>query len=133
MAGPSIPSAAQSMSKVVEVIHEVAQSELPRGTQIGVVIQPPPDLVVKMNNIEITAKDIYISRYLMPNYTRHVVGQTSDAAGGSGDAEYESHHHPIDNDETWTDTLKVGTLVEVTPVYGQDEQLYVIENSVVKL
>lgn len=122
MAG--IPSASQSAAAIVDVMHRVVQGDLPRGAQVGIVVSPPPSLVVKMNNIEITAKDVYCSRYLLPGYTRHMVGQTDNRGGGSGDAAYESHNHPIDNDETWTDTLKPGTLVLLIPIYGQNEQLY---------
>lgn len=131
MAG--IPSASQSAAAIVDVMHSVVQGDLPRGAQVGIVVSPPPSLVVKMNNIEITAKDVYCSRYLLPGYTRYMVGQTSDRAGGSGDAAYESHNHPIDNDETWTDTLKPGTLVLLIPIYGQNEQLYWLADSGVKL
>lgn len=131
MAG--IPSASQSAAAIVDVMHSVVQGDLPRGAQVGIVVSSPPLLVVKMNNIEITAKDVYCSRYLLPGYTRHMVGQTSDRAGGSGDAAYESHNHPIDNDETWTDTLKPGTLVLLIPIYGQNEQLYWLADSGVKL
>lgn len=131
MAG--IPSASQSAAAIVDVMHSVVQGNLPRGAQVGIVVSSPPSLVVKMNNIEITAKDVYCSRYLLPGYTRHMVGQTSDRAGGSGDAAYESHNHPIDNDETWTDTLKPGTLVLLIPIYGQNEQLYWLADSGVKL
>lgn len=131
MAG--IPSASQSAAAIVDVMHSVVQGDLPRGAQVGIVVSPPPSLVVKMNNIEITAKDVYCSRYLLSGYTRHMVGQTSDRAGGSGDAAYESHNHPIDNDETWTDTLKPGTLVLLIPIYGQNEQLYWLADSGVKL
>nr|DAU67942.1 MAG TPA: Protein of unknown function (DUF2577) [Caudoviricetes sp.] len=128
-----IPSASQSASAIVDIMHTVAQAELPRGAQVGIVEAPPPDIVVRMNNIPLTKKDLYISRYLMPDYTRHMVGQTSNRAGGSGDAAYESHNHPIDNDETWTDTLKPGTLVLLIPIYGQNEQLYWLSDSGVKL
>lgn len=131
MAG--IPSASQSAAAIVDVMHSVVQGDLPRGAQVGIVVSPPPSLVVKMNNIEITAKDVYCSRYLLPGYTRHMVGQTDNRAGGSGDAAYESHSHPIDNDETWTDTLKPGTLVLLIPIYGQNEQMYWLADSGVKL
>lgn len=131
MAG--VPSASQSAAAIVDVMHSVVQGDLPRGAQVGIVVSPPPSLVVKMNNIEITAKDVYCSRYLLPGYTRHMFGQTSNRGGGSGDAAYESHNHPIDNDETWTDTLKPGTLVLLIPIYGQDEQLYWLADSGVKL
>lgn len=128
-----VPAAIHSMAKVVQTMHEAAKSELPRGAQIGIVTQAPPDIIVMMNNIPLEAKDLYISRYLLPGYTRHMTGETSDAAGGSGDAEYASHRHPIDNDETWTDTLKPGTWVLIIPIYGQDEQLYWVCDSGVKL
>lgn len=133
MGNQQIPSASKSMANVVEVMHGIAQSEQPRGAQVGIVVTPPPNLVVKMNNIDITSKDLYCSRYLLPGYTRHVVGETSNRGGGSGDAAYESHNHPIDNDETWTDTLKPGTLVLLIPIYGQNEQLYWLTDSGVKL
>lgn len=121
------------MARVVDTMHDIAQSELPRGAQVGIVETPHPNLVIKMNNIEITSKNVYCSRYLLPGYTRHMVGETSNRAGGSGEDAYESHNHPIDNDETWTDTLKPGTLVLLIPIYGQNEQLYWLADSGVKL
>ncbi|MGN8759325.1 DUF2577 family protein [Acidaminococcus fermentans] len=128
-----IPSAAQSMAQVVDVMHGIAVGAQPMGTQVGIVVTPPPSLTVRMNNILLESKDLYISRYLLPNYTRHVVGETSYKGGGSGMPAYESHNHPIDNDETWTDTLQPGTLVAVIPVGGQENQLYIIADSLVKL
>lgn len=128
-----IPSAAQSMAKVVDVMHRVANGARPMGVQIGIVVTPPPAITVQMNNILLDTKDLYISRYLLPGYTRHMVGETSNRGGGSGMPAYESHNHPIDNDETWTDTLKPGTLVSVIPVGGQADQLYIIADSLVKL
>lgn len=128
-----VPAAIQSMAKVVQTMHRVSKSELPRGAQVGIVTQAPPDIIVMMNNIPLEAKDLYISRYLLPGYTRHVVGETDYRSGGSGDAEYENHNHPVDNDETWTDTLQPGTLVLIIPIYGQNEQLYWLCDSGVKL
>lgn len=133
MADDNIPSAQQSMAKVVDIMHGIAQGEKPLGIQIGIVLTAPPNLTVRLNDIILDNKDLYISRYLLPNYTRHVVGETSYRGGGGGYAEYESHNHPVDNDETWTDTLKPGTLVSVIPVHGQSGQLYIIADSVVKL
>lgn len=133
MDSSQIPSASQSMARVVDTMHDIAQSELPRGAQVGIVETQPPNLVITMNNIEITSKNVYCSRYLLPGYTRHMVGETSNRAGGSGEAAYENHNHPIDNDETWIDTLKPGTLVLLIPIYGQNEQLYWLADSGVKL
>lgn len=126
-----IPHAEQSAVSIVETIHEIAVEHEPQGQQIGVVVTPPPDLHVQMNNILLRPDQLYISKYLLPNYTRHMVGETSFKGGGSGDPAYESHNHPIDNDETWTDTLRPGDLVSLSPVKG--DQLYIVENQVVKL
>lgn len=133
MESEKIPSASQSMAGVVDTMFGIAKDVQPQGAQVGIVEQAPPDLVVRMNNISLTKKDLYCSRYLLPGYTRHMVGQTDNRAGGKGDAEYESHNHPIDNDETWTDTLKVGTRVLIIPIYGQKDQLYWLADSGVKL
>ncbi|ERT59345.1 hypothetical protein HMPREF1250_0197 [Megasphaera vaginalis (ex Srinivasan et al. 2021)] len=78
---------------------------------------------------------MYVANYLLPNYTRHVVGETDFKSGGSGYAQYDNHNHPVNNDETWTDTLKVGDLVEVVPVYDptKQDQMYIIGNQVTKL
>ena len=121
MNNSQIPSASQSMARVVDTMHGIAQEELPRGAQVGIVVSPPPSLVVKMNNIEITAKDVYCSRYLLPGYTRHMVGQTNNRGGGSGDAAYESHNHPVNNDETLTDTWKPGDRVALIPLYTKED------------
>lgn len=56
MDSSQIPSASQSMARVVDTMHDIAQSELPRGAQVGIVETQPPNLVIKMNNIEITSK-----------------------------------------------------------------------------
>lgn len=126
-----IPSVEQSAGRIVDTLHSIAQDELPARTRIGIVLASPPNIVVQVDDIPLTKENVYISSYLLSGYTRHVVGETSNRGGGSGDAAYESHNHPIDNDETWTDTLVPGDLVLVVPLEG--DQLYVIADKVVKL
>ncbi|MDY3916889.1 MAG: DUF2577 domain-containing protein [Selenomonadaceae bacterium] len=126
-----IPSVEQSVGRIVDTLHRIAQGELPARTRIGIVLASPPNIVVQVDDIPLTKENVYISSYLLSGYTRHVVGETSNRGGGSGDASYESHNHPIDNDETWTDTLVPGDLVLVVPLEG--DQLYVIADKVVKL
>ncbi|MGE1061798.1 DUF2577 domain-containing protein [Megasphaera paucivorans] len=141
MISKNIPTAAQSMAKIVHSIHGIAQEEQLQGIMVGIITAPPPDIKVMVNNIELTKDDIYISEYLLIGYERtakgHLVSATQDRSGGSGDAAYESHNHDINNEYTdtivYTDTLKVGDRVSVIPVYGQDAQLYIIEDKVVKL
>ncbi len=134
-----IPSAENSMQKMLGVMHRVAESHVPTAQSVGIVVQPPPDIIVKWNDIELTKENIYIAEYLLIGYRReargHLVSATQPRSGGSGDAAYASHNHDIDNDYTddiiYTDTLKPGDLVSVLPCAGS--QLYIITDKLVKL
>ena len=133
-----VPSLERSAESLVHVMHGISQDERLSRTKIGIVIAPPPAIQIRVNNITLDRKDCYIQDYSMPGYTRHVVGETSFRGGGGGYAEYESHNHPIDNDETWTDTLVPGDLVGVIPLEESNEdekkgQLYLITGRVRKL
>ncbi len=136
-----IPSAEASVENILGIMHGVAQSHVPRSAFIGVVVQPPPNFIIKANNIELTKENAYISKRLLVGYERaargHLTSATQDKAGGSGDAQYESHNHSIDNDYTesfiYTDTLKVGDWVSILPCEGAEGQLYIINEEVVKL
>lgn len=127
------------MQKVLGIMHDVAESHVPTAQSVGIIVQPPPDIVVKWNNIELTKENIYIAEYLLVGYRRegrgHIVSATQNRSGGSGDAAYASHNHDIDNDYTddiiYTDTLKPGDLVSVLPCAGS--QLYIITDKLVKL
>lgn len=136
-----IPSAAHSMAKVVDTIHGIAKDEQAMGMRIGVVTSPYPNLVIRVDNIDITNEQIYINDYWKPDHYReakgHIISETQPRSGGGGYAEFASHTHAIHNDYTdtiiMTDTLRVGDEVTVFPVYGQEEQLYYIGQKVVKL
>lgn len=126
-----IPGAEYSVSQMLSIQHGIAEEHVPPSASVGVVLTPPPALTVQWNNIIITPDQIYLNDYWLPGHTRHIVGATSYRGGGSGDSAYESHNHPIDNDETWTDTLKPGDLVFVHPQEGG--QSFIIECKLVKL
>lgn len=136
-----IPSAEASVEQIVDIMHGVAQSHVPRSAFIGIVVQPPPNFIIKANNIELTKENAYISKRLLIGYERaargHLISATQNKAGGSGDAQYESHNHEIDNDYTesfiYTDTLKIGDWVSILPCEGTEGQLYIINEEVVKL
>lgn len=131
MANEVIPGAEYSVSQMLSIQHGIAEEHVPPIVSVGVVLTPPPALTVQWNNIVITPDQIYLNDYWLPGHTRHIVGATSYRGGGSGDPAYESHNHPIDNDETWTDTLKPGDLVSVHPQEGG--QSFIIESKLVKL
>ena len=131
MSNEKTPPAEHSVAGMVDLMHKVASGARPQGPQLGIVLSPPPEIEIKLNNIILTKRDIYINEHLLPWYVRHYVGQTSNRSGGSGDASFASHNHPINNDLTLTDTLKPGDYVSVYPLDG--DQLYFVESKVVRL
>ena len=121
--------------------NDIPSAAQPMGMRIGVVTSPYPNLVIRVDNIDITNEQIYINDYWKPDHYReakgHIISETQPRSGGGGYAEFASHTHAIHNDYTdtiiMTDTLRVGDEVTVFPVYGQEEQLYYIGQKVVKL
>lgn len=97
-----------------------AGAALQPGVGIGKVVSPPPNIQISYNGYILTSKYLWIDEYWIPGHTRHMVGSTDYTAGGSGDAEYASHAHPIDNDEALTDTWRAGDNVLLLPVTGED-------------
>lgn len=122
-------------TEFLKIVTGVAENNQSPTISLGTIVAPPPNIQVSYNGILLETPECLISEYLLSGYTRHVVGSTSDAAGGSGDAEYASHRHPVNNDETWTDTLKPGDKVVIMPCPSSDDrtkQLYIILDKVVK-
>ena len=89
---------------------------------IGVIVSPPPEIQIRYNGYVLDKKHLWIDDYWIPGHQRHMVGSTDYTSGGSGDAEYASHAHPIDNDEKLTDTWNVGDRVLLLPVTGDDNK-----------
>lgn len=95
---------------------------------IGIIVSPPPEIKIKYNGFTLDKQFLYIDEYWIQGHTRthkgHIVSETQPRAGGSGDAEFESHTHDIDNDyndvETLTDTWEVGDRVLMAPIVGED-------------
>jgi len=110
---------------------------------IGQIIAAPPEIKVSYNGITLQKEEIWISEYLLVGYFRtargHIVSETQNAAGGSGEAEYASHKHGINNDYTetfiFTDTLKPGDYVSIMPIQSTDgsNQQYIIVDKIVRL
>lgn len=89
---------------------------------IGIVVSPPPAVKIRYNGYDLDASRLWIDDYWIPGHTRHMVGATSYRGGGSGEPAYESHNHPIDNDEQLTDTWTPGDKVLLLPVTGEDSR-----------
>ena len=130
-----IPTAEQSVNKMIDAIHSIAQSHEWPGISIGKIISPPPNIQIAWNDIILTKEQIYIDLWLLKGYYReakgHIVSGTQRADCGCGGL----HAHPIDNDYTetfiTTDTLRAGDLVTVLPI--KNGQQFIILGRVVYL
>ena len=126
----------------LNLMEQVSRSSNSPSIQIGEILQSPPDIKVKYNGIVLTKEELWISHYLLAEYPRtakgHIVSATQNRSGGSGDAEYASHNHDIDNDYTdsviTTDTLKPGMYVAIMPmlINGRKQQ-YILLDEIVRL
>ena len=127
-----IPPAEQSVAKMIDLQHQIAEEHTPHGTSVGKIISPPPDIQIAWNNIILRKERIYIDEYLLAGHTRLAEGHISSKTQVGG---HHVHTHDIDNsyEETWTlaDTLKKGDLVEVTPLKG--DQLFIVKCKLVYL
>lgn len=121
--------------RILGVMQNVGRDSNNEPLNIGKILASPPDIKVQYKGIVLSKEEIWISSYLLPGYTRHMVGATEFKGGGGGYAEYESHNHPIDNNETWTDTLVSGDYVSITPLPAEDgkPQQYIIHDKIVHL
>lgn len=133
-------------SKMIEIMKNKGASSNPPSIQIGEVIEPPPNLVIKVNDLQVDKDNILIADYLLKEHQRKTtirgerikftknnpVGETEVASSHSHplsvvsvdsvpveiDAKGESSHIQTE------DTLEKGDLLAVLPV--EDRQLYII-------
>ena len=126
MSTGEIPPAEQSVAKIIDLHHKIAEEHTPSGTSVGKVIAPPPDLQIAWNSIILKKERIYIDEYLLAGHTRMAHGHITSKTQQGG---HHVHSHDISSsyDETLilADTLKVGDLVEVTPLKG--EQMFIVK------
>lgn len=108
---------------LLNLFTKLSQQSIQKGTRIGTIVSPPPDIRVNCDGMILDKSRLYIDEYWVPGHMRHMVGATSFQSGGSGDAAYESHNHPIDNDEQLTDTWAVGDKVQLDPIYSNDDKI----------
>lgn len=129
--------------QIFRVMKKTSENNNSPDIKIGKVLASPPNIKIQYNGIVLEKEELWISEYLLIGYERegkgNIVSATQDAAGGSGYAEYESHHHPIDNEYTdtiiYTDTLKEGEYVAIMPMMAEDGhiQQYIILDKIVHL
>ena len=132
MANLEIPPAEQSVSKIIALQHQIAEEHTPQGTTIGKIISPPPNIKIAWNNIILTKERIYIDEYLLTGHQRKITGKITTETDCAG---HHVHSHNINSsyegDWILIDTLKVGDLVEVTPMKG--DQLFIVKCKLIYL
>lgn len=133
-------------SKIIEIIKDKGASKNPPSIQIAEVISPPPNLIIKIGDLQIDKDNILIADYLLKEHKRKItirgerikfrkdnpVGQTEVANSHSHPLSYvDVDNVPVEIDAKTEpsyiqteDTLKEKELLAVLPV--EDRQLYII-------
>lgn len=64
---------ANPYSKMVEIMRSQGAVSNPPSIQIGIVMEPPPNLVIKVNDLQIDKDNLLISDYLLTEHKRRVI------------------------------------------------------------
>lgn len=105
--------------------------------QLAEVISAPPEIKIKVKDVEIDKDNIMIADYLLPEYKREftqscegeIISHTEPPALYDSHTIVESLN--VHGKCSWTDTLAKGDVVAVFPI--EDWQNYVIVARVVRL
>lgn len=106
----------------------------------GIVISPPPDPQIQLNDVIVLGKEnLIFAASIVNGYERHLkfidtnCGSTSTVNDGGDNASDHSHGIEVINIDTlaqWTDTIKPGDEVILMPVV--DGQMYYVLDKAVK-
>lgn len=133
-------------SQIIEIMREKGADRNPPSIQIAEVVSPPPNLIIKIGDLQIDKDNILIADYLLKQHQRKItirgerikfdknnpVGVTEIASNHS----HEIKNINVDNTEVeidakakksyiqTEDTLKEKELLAVMPV--ENRQLYII-------
>ena len=133
-------------SKLIEIMKVKGSSSNPPSIQIAEVISPPPNLIIKIGDLQLDKNNVLIADYLLKEHKRKItirgerikfrkdnpVGETEVANAHSHPLEYmDVDNAPVEidaKDESsyiqTEDTLKEKDLLAVLSV--EDRQLYII-------
>ena len=119
-------------SKIIEIIKDKGASKNPPSIQIGEVISPPPNLIIKIGDLQVDKDNILIADYLLKEHKRQIksdtmllpVNETGTTTVNSSHSHNIADFTIVDTYIYTKDTLKVGEMLAIMPVY--DRQLYII-------
>lgn len=128
-------------SDMVGLIERRGAKNNPPSIQIGTIISIPPNIIVKIGDLQIDKDNIYIADYLLADYQREISIPESTATGNTNDVtvgDHGTHAHIVKSVgisdvtvSTKSSALKKDDIVAVLAV--NDRQKYVILCKVVDL
>lgn len=124
-------------SELLSAMQRQGKSVNPKSIKLAEVVAPPPDIVIKMGDLQVDKDNIYIADYLLSGYTRKADQQSEGdiITHDGGDPIYSPYTvlESLTHSGTikLTDTLKPGDVVAAMPT--ADGQTYIILARVVSL
>lgn len=126
-------------STLIRIMREQGAKYNPPSIQIGQVISPPPNIAIKIGDLQVDKDNILIADYLLSDYRRQIAIPETTATGTMttelADSPYVHAHTitevGIQGGIQFTDTLKQGDVVAVIPT--EDRQTYIILAKLVRL
>lgn len=108
----------------------------PPGIRLAEVVSSPPNIKIRLGELQIDKNNIWIADYLLPNYTRQItLGGDGEAITHDGGGSYSPYTTleslQFNGSLTFVDTIKTGDVLAVIPT--TDEQTYIILARVVQL
>lgn len=126
-------------STMIKLMQKHGAKYNPPSIQIGQVISPPPNIIIKIGDLQVDKDNILIADYLLPNYQRQITIPETTATGTmttelTGSPYAHTHTMTevgIQGKIQFTDTLKAGDTVVVMPT--EDRQTYILLARLVRL
>lgn len=125
-------------SKMIELMQRQGSIVNPPSIQVAEVISTPPNLVIKLGDLQVDKDNILIADYLLPGYKRKASQKSAGniISHDDGDPREYSPYTVIEElthsgSIEFTDTLQTGDMVVVMPT--EDKQTYIILARVVNL
>jgi len=126
--------------ELLSAMQRQGKSVNPPGIRLAEIVSPPPNIIIKMVDLQIDKDNILIADYLLPGYRRNITMPLTDSQSEETDTvvgDHGSHTHDVTKigvpagTMQLTDTLKSGDTVAVMPT--TDGQTYIILAKVVRL
>lgn len=124
--------------KLLSQMRKQGKSVNPPGIRLAEVVAPPPNIVIKMGDLQVDKDNILIADYLLPGYKRTASQNRTGSITSHDDGDPREYNPYTEIEELthygsieFTDTLQAGDIVVAIPT--EDGQTYIILAKVVGL